>query len=98
MCFTYIIYSPSLDTYYIGACQQDLLERLNNHNIAKYGSNHFTARASDWEIFFSFQTNSYDHAIRIERKLKSMKSRIYLENLKKYPDLVDKIWNENFNT
>jgi putative endonuclease len=32
----------------------------------------------------------YAHAIRMERKIKSMKSKAFIQNLKKYPELRQK--------
>jgi len=42
-------------------------------------------------FFLNIPVHDYAHAIRIERKIKSMKSSRYIRNLKKYPELVEKI-------
>jgi putative endonuclease len=34
------------------------------------------------------------HAIRLERKIKSMKSSKYIRNLKQYPEMLERIMNE----
>jgi putative endonuclease len=94
MPFTYIIYSPTRDKYYTGACNENLNSRIQKHNSAFYGKTHFTASASDWIVFLSVSTQTYQHAIRLERKIKAMKSRKYIENLKKYPELLHKIFLE----
>ncbi|MEY5047553.1 MAG: hypothetical protein RLZZ175_912 [Bacteroidota bacterium] len=51
MYFFYILYSTSIDKYYVGHTS-NLVERLRKHN-----SNHkgFTGKASDWEIVYSEQ-------------------------------------------
>jgi len=89
MAFVYILYSKVLDRYYIGSCL-DLNQRLEEHLERKY-SDAFSTRASDWEIFFSLSTLEYEQARKIENHIKRMKSRVYLENLKKYPELVEKL-------
>ncbi|WP_084426805.1 GIY-YIG nuclease family protein [Aequorivita capsosiphonis] len=94
MAHTYILYSQKLDSFYIGACHEDLSIRIINHNNGRYGRHRFTSRASDWVLFLQFEVGSYAHAIRLERKIKSMKSRKYIMNLSKYPELREKIINE----
>ena len=83
MATVYIIYSKSIDAYYIGSCL-DLQLRLQQHNSHQF-SVAFTQRADDWEIFFSISELSYDQARKIEKHIKRMKSRKYVENLKKHP-------------
>ena len=61
------------------------------HNNHSYGSHRFTAKAEDWKLFIKIEVQEYSHAIRLERKIKSMKSSRYIRNLKKYPELVEKI-------
>ncbi len=95
LAFTYILYSKTLDRFYTGACHLDELEgRIEKHNTAVYGTHRFTARANDWELFLSFKCVDYSHSVRLERKIKSMKSSRYIGNLKKYPELRDKILKE----
>jgi putative endonuclease len=42
-------------------------------------------------LFLRIDVSDFSHALRLERKIKSMKSSIYIQNLKKYPELVQKI-------
>lgn len=84
----YIIFSSKLCRYYISATQEDLSQRILKHNESTYGAHHFTSRSSDWELYLFIPTSDYTHAVRIERKIKSMKSCIYIENLQKYPELL----------
>jgi putative endonuclease len=98
MAFTYIIYSKKLDRFYIGATQDSVHSRIEKHNSGHHGKNHFTAKADDWLLFLSFETKDYAHAIRIERKIKAMKSKIYINNLKKYPELKTKIYYETLSS
>ena len=91
MANTYILYSESLDRYYIGACHKDLHDRIKNHNSGKYGAKTYTSQGCDWVLYLSFDCDDYSHAVRLERKIKSMKSRKYLENLFKYQELRQKV-------
>ncbi len=87
----YIIYSKQIDRFYIGVTQDSILRRIDFHNSAKYGKNKFTAKANDWELFLKIDVTNIQHALKIERKIKSMKSRIYIQNLSKYPELIEKV-------
>ena len=51
----------------------------------------FTAKTDDWELFFSILNLEYRQARRIEAHIKKMKSKNYIFNLKKYPELTDKL-------
>jgi putative endonuclease len=86
----YILYSPSLDSYYIGFTTTSVKERLNKHN-EKYYDNSFTSKANDWEICLSIECLSEKHAKSIESHIKKMKSRTYILNLKRYPDIIQKL-------
>ncbi len=98
MAHTYILQSKSLNRFYIGACHENLERRIENHNSGKYGSQTYTSQANDWVLFLKFECDDYSHAVRLERKLKSMKSRIYIENLARYSELREKVLNETSGT
>jgi putative endonuclease len=68
-----------------------LAGRIAKHNNHSYGNHRFTATANDWELFLRIDAINYAHAIRLERKIKSMKSSKYILNLVKYPELIQKI-------
>jgi putative endonuclease len=53
ICFLYILYSASLDLYYIGSSENPQ-ERLRKHLANHKG---FTSRAKDWTICY---TESFD--------------------------------------
>ncbi len=95
---TYILYSKSVNRYYIGATQEGIQKRLESHNEGKYGGKSYTSMATDWEVYLAIECDDYSHAIRLERKIKSMKSRVYIENLKKYKELIEKIKKETKGT
>jgi putative endonuclease len=87
--FVYILFSRSIDSFYIGQSIDPTL-RLEEHNL-HLKSRAFTKRADDWEIFFTIQCESRKQAILIEKNIKKMKSRKYLTNLKENSDLVTKL-------
>ncbi len=80
--------------FYVGACFEDLEQRIVNHNLGKYGGKSFTSQTDDWSLFIKFDCDDYPHAIRLERKIKSMKSKKYILNLQKYQELRSKIKEE----
>jgi putative endonuclease len=81
----YIIYSRLLDKYYIGYTE-DLELRISQHNQGHY-SDSYTKISDDWQLFYLINCDSKNQAIKIETHIKKMKSKIYLENLKKYPEI-----------
>ena len=78
MAFTYILYSPKLDRYYIGHTDHSLEERLQKHFSDHTG---FTSKAKDWSVVFSKFFDSKADAFEFERQIKKWKSRRAIENL-----------------
>jgi putative endonuclease len=91
--FCYILYSKSINRYYVGYTT-DIKERIQLHNNGYFGGRSYTHKASDWEKFLLIPCETISEAILIESKIKRMKSRKYIENLKKYPEMIEKILNE----
>ncbi|MGR3809716.1 GIY-YIG nuclease family protein [Jiulongibacter sp. NS-SX5] len=87
----YILWSDSLERFYTGACQFALEERIEKLNTGFYRGQNFTKKARDWRLYLKVEAVDYSHAVRIERKIKSMKSSVYIRNLKKYPELVEEL-------
>ena len=85
----YILRSPSLGSYYIGQ-SEDLKNRIALHE-GKTFTRSFTKRASDWELFHVIDCASRKQAVNIESHIKKMKSKKYVENLKKYPEISEKL-------
>ena len=77
MFYTYIIYSESLDKYYIGSCQ-DLETRLNDHAT---GHSVYTKAGKPWKLKWYATFQSRKEAVAEERRLKAKKSRKYIEFL-----------------
>jgi putative endonuclease len=93
--FCYILYSKSINRYYIGYTS-DIEKRLRLHNNGQFGRKSYTYKAADWNIFLIIPCATIEQAVFVESKIKKMKSRKYIENLRKHPDLVDRIL-EDFN-
>ena len=87
--FVYILFSKSLSKFYVGESSLPD-ERVKEHNNGKYGKS-FTQQVNDWEIFLLIELENRNQALKIEKKIKSMKSSKYIENLKKYPEIIEKL-------
>ena len=85
----YILYSKTLDRFYIGQTQ-NLNERLVLHKKKQFEDS-YTTRANDWELFHSILCNSRNQALQIESHVKKMKSRKYILSIKEFPEIVDKL-------
>ncbi len=70
----YIIYSQSIDAFYVGISQERIESRVAKHNAGTYGT-HFTSQAKDWELFLLLPCDSVSQSMKIERHIKRMKSR-----------------------
>ena len=74
----YILYSESLDKYYIGHTGENLDERLRKHL-----SNHsgFTSKSKDWSILYFENFEEKSLAYQRELQIKSWKSKIKIRKL-----------------
>ncbi|HOJ17486.1 MAG: GIY-YIG nuclease family protein [Ignavibacteriales bacterium] len=79
MFYTYVIYSISVDKYYVGHTE-NLEMRIFRHNS---GTTRFTSQANDWEIVYFEEFSSKSDAMKRENEIKRKKSRSYIESLKK---------------
>jgi len=89
--YSYILYSKKLDKFYIGSTSVETNIRLLRHLKKYYGNAKFTAKSDDWILFFDIKCNSFQQAQKIEKHIKLMKSKKYIHNLKKYPEISAKI-------
>ncbi len=89
MAYVYVLYSKKLDRYYIGSCL-DLKKRLEEHQSGKYKKS-FTAKATDWELIFNIDALNYKQARKVEVHIKKMKSRKFIVDLIKYPEIRDRL-------
>jgi len=76
--FVYILYSKSLDKYYVGHTGQTLVERLKKHLSEHKG---FTSKTKDWQIIYSEKLSTKSEAYKREVLIKKRKSRKYIEEL-----------------
>lgn len=89
MATVYILYSQRIDQFYIGSCL-DLKARLEEHLQGKKKVA-FTKRSDDWMVYFELKDLEYDVSRKIEAHIKKMKSRKYIENLIRYPEIIQKL-------
>ncbi|WP_299011685.1 GIY-YIG nuclease family protein [uncultured Tenacibaculum sp.] len=75
--FVYILYSKTLDKYYIGSTN-DVVNRLKKHL-----SNHkgYTSKAKDWIVVYQEECDSKEVAVKREFSIKKWKSRKMIEVL-----------------
>jgi putative endonuclease len=90
MAFVYILYSRKRDIFYIGATATSPKERLEKH-IEKYYPGNFTTTVNDWELFYGLECENMRQALLIEKHIKKMKSRKYLNNINKFPEISLKL-------
>ncbi len=86
----YILYSKTLDRFYIG--NTDLLpeKRLEQHN-SSFNSGSFTTKGIPWILFLEIPCQSRLQARQVELHIKKMKSRKYINNLKQYSEMRIKL-------
>ena len=78
MFYTYILYSSILNRYYIGFTAGRVEERIKKHLANHKG---FTSTAKDWVVVYSEFFQTKQGAVERERKIKSWKSKIKIEEL-----------------
>jgi putative endonuclease len=89
--YTYILYSKQIDKFYIGATRLNPIIRKDRHLEEYYGSSKFTAKANDWILYYEIECASFTQALKIENHIKRMKSKSYIRNLHKYPEMTEKL-------
>jgi putative endonuclease len=91
MNIVYILHSNKLNRFYIGFTS-NFDTRLEFHKNAE--SHKFTSKADDWALFLKIACECKTEALLIEKHIKKMKSKTYIENLIKYPDIILKLKNK----
>ena len=84
----YILFSKKLNRFYVGYTS-DFETRMEFHSNSE--TRKFTYNAVDWELFFVIDCENKNQGLAIEKHIKSMKSKIYIENLTKYPEMIEKL-------
>jgi len=87
--YVYILFSNTLNQFYAGECV-NIEKRIKEHNSGFY-KKAFTSKSNDWKLFLKISWKDRVQAIKIEALIKSMKSRRYINNLKDYPEIVNKL-------
>ena len=90
--YVYILYSDLLNRYYIGE-SENVVKRLKEHNDGYFKSS-YTSTVNDWIVYLSIECSDRIQARKVEKHIKSMKSRKYIQNLKEYPELISKLKNK----
>ena len=73
--YVYILYSSSLDQYYVGQTE-NLEDRIFRHTNSGSKS---TKRTDDWILKYAEEFDSRSEAIHRELEIKNKKSRKYIE-------------------
>lgn len=89
MHYVYTLYSLQLDRFYIGETF-DVLDRLRRHNEDHYAAK-WTKDGQPWDLYLTIVCEDKRQALAIERHIERIKSRKYIENLGKYPGIIDKL-------
>ena len=89
MHYLYILFSEKLNRFYVGETS-NVEKRLIMHNQHVY-KNSFTKSASDWVIHLSKKYNNKNDALYIEKFIKRMKSRKFIEKIINDNEILDDI-------
>ena len=89
MYLVYILHSEKLNKFYTG--YTSIFDvRLHFHFNSE--NRKFTHNALDWILYLKIECESKNHALLIEKHIKKMKSKIYIQNLIKYPEIIDALY------
>jgi len=78
--YIYILYSKSIDRYYVGH-SNDVARRFEEH-INPSRKTKYTAKSSDWMLVLQIPAGkTRSEAVLLERYIKKQKSRKFLEDL-----------------
>ena len=78
MYFVYIIYSKSINRYYVGSTN-NIKDRMRRHNS---GQGKYTKKGIPWELVKLFEATTRPEAVSLEMKIKKRGARRYLEDIK----------------
>lgn len=83
MHFVYIIYSPTLDHFYVGESLNPQ-QRLQWHNEHVF-RNAYTKSSNDWRLVLILELSDKKDARIVERYIKAMKSSSFIKKLLNEP-------------
>lgn len=78
MCTFYILYSKTIDKYYVGYTCEAISERLRKHNTNHKG---FTGKVEDWQVVYFEEYETKSAAYEREQQVIKWKSRRRIEAL-----------------
>ena len=90
--YIYIIYSEKLNRFYVGTTD-DVTRRIVQHNNAFYLTS-FTAKGIPWVLKLCFECQSSEKAYLLERFIKKMKSKVFIEKIIANEDILKDIQNK----
>ena len=86
----YILYSQTIEKYYIGMATTSAEERLEKHNSGVFEDN-FTAKGIPWILCKSISCESNSQALKLEKFIKKMKSKVFVQKIIDDDILVDSL-------
>ena len=87
--FLYILYSNTSAKYYVGETH-DVQQRIFSHNHHSY-TNSFSKIANDWTLVLSLPCENRKDALQLERFIKKMKSKVFIEKIIQNPEILTDI-------
>jgi putative endonuclease len=94
MHFVYILYSKTLNKFYVG--ESALVLTTIDQHLSKYFENPVSFVALDWEVYYKLECIDKIQALKIEQHLRKMKGFDYFENLVRNPDSAEKLLSQFF--
>ncbi|WP_435255461.1 GIY-YIG nuclease family protein [Tenacibaculum sp. A30] len=89
MHFLYILHSQTINRYYVGESINPE-NRLLQHNTHHYKSN-YTKATSYWKIILTHSCQNKQDALYLERFIKRMKSKKFIEKIIANPSILNDI-------
>ncbi|MBP6556929.1 MAG: GIY-YIG nuclease family protein [Flavobacterium sp.] len=93
MHFLYILHSSSANKFYVGETD-NIDSRLLKHNNHSYDGS-FTKIAEDWRVVLQFECVSKHQALQLEKFIKKMKSKIFIQKTIINPEILTDIISKN---
>ncbi|MBP5982188.1 MAG: GIY-YIG nuclease family protein [Fluviicola sp.] len=89
--YVYILHSQKLNRFYIGTTDNPA-NRLIEHNSIKY-EDAYTVKGIPWDLKLAYQCKSSENAYLIEKFIKRMKSKVFIQKIIDFPDILVDIEN-----
>jgi putative endonuclease len=89
MHFFYILYSEKVNGYYVGETDNIELRLFKHNNHSYVGS--FTRIADDWKLVLKFECHSRNQALLLEKFIKKMKSKVFIQKIIYNPKILEEI-------